>query len=77
MKNLKYIFLIGVCLTIFNSCEESILNLEDPGAPTDATFFSTESQLEVALAGVYQSLNYVRVVPFPHCTNSQWRSDLH
>ena len=65
MKKLKYILLLSLCTVFFNACEDSVLNLEDPGAPTDATFFQTESQLEVALAGVYQSLNYVSVVPFP------------
>ncbi len=65
MKLLKYIIGLGCCLIFLNACEDVVLNLEDPGAPTDATFFQTESQLEVALAGIYQSLNFVRTVPFP------------
>ena len=65
MKRLKYILFVGLAMVLFNGCEDQVLNLEDPGAPTDATFFQTESQLEVALAGVYQSLNFVRTVPFP------------
>ncbi len=65
MNKLKYIMALSACLIVLNGCEDTVLNLEDPGAPTDATFFQTESQLEVALAGVYQSLNFVRTVPFP------------
>lgn len=65
MKKLKHLIILSVSLLILNGCEDAILNLEDPGAPTDATFFQTEAQLEVALAGIYQSLNYVRTVPFP------------
>ena len=65
MKNIINILFVGICLMSLVSCEDSVLNLEDPGSPTDATFFQTEGQLEVALAGVYQSLNFVRVVPFP------------
>ncbi|MGS0527413.1 RagB/SusD family nutrient uptake outer membrane protein [Zobellia nedashkovskayae] len=65
MKNIKYIILISLSLLVFLACEDNVLNLEDPGSPTDATFFRTEAQLEVALTGVYESLNYVRSVPFP------------
>ncbi|HEX9601781.1 MAG TPA: RagB/SusD family nutrient uptake outer membrane protein, partial [Mariniflexile sp.] len=40
--------------------------MKDPGSPTQATFFETEAQLEVALAGVYASLvfNTSNSVPF-------------
>lgn len=48
MKNIKYIIL-SLGLLIFAACEDNVLNLEDPGSPTDATFFRTEAQLEVAL----------------------------
>ncbi|CAM3334130.1 RagB/SusD family nutrient uptake outer membrane protein [Zobellia roscoffensis] len=65
MKNIKYIILISLSLLVFPACEDNVLNLEDPGSPTDATFFRTEAQLEVALTGVYESLNYVSSVPFP------------
>ncbi|MFI8602906.1 RagB/SusD family nutrient uptake outer membrane protein [Cellulophaga baltica] len=65
MKNIKYIATMCLSLLVFGACEDTVLNLEDPGAPTDATFFQTEDQLEIALAGIYQSLNYVRTVPFP------------
>lgn len=64
-KNFIYT-IIGACLFLcISGCEQIVLNLEDPGSPTDATFFQTEPQLEVALAGIYQSLNFVRIVPFP------------
>lgn len=65
MKNFKYIIILGACFVSLFGCRDYVLDLEDPGAPTDATFFQTEAQLEVALAGIYQSLNYVRIVPFP------------
>lgn len=65
MKKLSYTLALALCLVGFNACEDFALNLEDPGAPTDATFFQTEAQLEVALAGIYESLNFVRAVPFP------------
>lgn len=65
MKTIKYIIALGMGLLLMTACEDTVLNLEDPGSPTDATFFQTEAQLEVALAGAYQSLNYVSSVPFP------------
>ncbi len=73
MKNLKYICSLVVLILLATSCEDEVLNLSDPGSPTDATFFQTQDQLEVALAGVYESLAYVRSTPFPqvldHCTD--------
>ena len=65
MKRIKNILKLTLCILVLNSCADDVLNLEDPGAPTDATFFQTAAQLEVALSGIYQTLNYVRVVPFP------------
>ena len=65
MKNITYLFILIFAVSLSSGCEDDVLNLEDPGSPTDATFFQTEPQLEVALAGVYQSLNFVRTVPFP------------
>ena len=65
MKKLLYIISIFVCLTLINGCEQYVLNLQDPGSPTDATFFETQDQLEVALAGIYESMAYVRSTPFP------------
>ncbi|MEX2511582.1 MAG: RagB/SusD family nutrient uptake outer membrane protein [Cyclobacteriaceae bacterium] len=38
------------------SCNQDILDLESLTQPTDATFFSSEEELELALTGVYNSL---------------------
>ncbi|MEO1010866.1 MAG: RagB/SusD family nutrient uptake outer membrane protein [Bacteroidota bacterium] len=65
MKKIRYFAILIAGLLFLAACEDTVLNLEDPGSPTDATFFQTEDQLEVALAGVYESLNFVRAVPFP------------
>ncbi len=65
MKKIKFIIALCFLALFFNSCEDTVLNLEDPGSPTDATFFQSEPQLEVALAGIYENLAYVRAVPFP------------
>lgn len=65
MKKIRNILAIVVCLLGLHSCADEVLNLEDPGAPTEATFFQTAPQLEIALSGVYEALNYVRTVPFP------------
>ncbi len=55
------------CLLIIavNSCEDKVLDLKDPGTPNSSAFFSTEAELEVALVGIYESLNYVNATPFP------------
>ncbi len=65
MKRIKY--LIASCLLViaYSSCEDEVLNLEDPGTPNSASFFSTEAELEVALVGIYEQLNYVNATPFP------------
>ena len=65
MKHTTYYFLLILCFIGFNGCEDEVLNLSDPGSPTDATFFQTEAQLDVALAGVYDALAFVRATPFP------------
>ncbi len=65
MKNIKFIIASCLLLTIFVSCEDEVLNLEDPGTPNSASFFSTEAELEVALVGIYEELNYVNATPFP------------
>ncbi|AUP79719.1 RagB/SusD family nutrient uptake outer membrane protein [Flavivirga eckloniae] len=65
MKKIKFILVLCFIATIISSCEDTVLNLEDPSAPADTNFFSTEAELEIALAGVYESLAYVRAVPFP------------
>ncbi|WP_405398694.1 RagB/SusD family nutrient uptake outer membrane protein [Maribacter sp. Asnod2-G09] len=53
-----------VSLICLGSCED-VLDLEDPSSPTSNTFFQSETELEIALAGVYESLNYVSWAPFP------------
>lgn len=53
------IFLMAVVLS-FTACQDRILDLDDPSSPTDAVFFESESQLEVALAGAYESLNFLK-----------------
>jgi hypothetical protein len=63
MKN-KYIFLILFSLGIA-SCQDSILNLDPISSPTDATFFSNEEELELALTGTYRSLYWISTVPTP------------
>lgn len=65
MKKIINVFVLCISLLFLGACEDEVLNLEDPGSPTDATFFQTEAQLEIALVGVYESLNFVSAVPFP------------
>ena len=65
MKNLRYICGLLIGILMLAGCEKQVLNLSDPGSPTDATFFQTEDQLEVALAGTYEALAYIRATPFP------------
>ncbi|MEO1450791.1 MAG: RagB/SusD family nutrient uptake outer membrane protein [Bacteroidota bacterium] len=66
MKNLVKLIIFIPLLILTSSCQEQVLNLRDPGSPTDDTFFETEAQLEVALIGVYRSLNSTPGnVPFP------------
>jgi starch-binding outer membrane protein, SusD/RagB family len=52
MKTYIYAFLL---LFGFTACE-NLLDLESPTEPTDATFFSNEAELDLALTGVYHSL---------------------
>ncbi|MBT2161400.1 RagB/SusD family nutrient uptake outer membrane protein [Zobellia barbeyronii] len=65
MKEIKKLIIIVTGLLLVVACEDTVLNLEDPGSPTDATFFQSEAELEIALVGIYESLNFVREVPFP------------
>lgn len=65
MEKIKFVIVLSISLLFLGACEDNVLNLEDPGSPTDATFFQTETELEIALVGVYESLNFVRAVPFP------------
>jgi hypothetical protein len=50
----KYIYSI-ILLLSFTACED-LLDLESLTEPTDATFFSNEAELDLALTGVYNSL---------------------
>ncbi len=59
----NYIFIL-LLVTLIGGCESDFLNFENPSAPTDATFFQTEDQLEVALSGIYRSTNYTIGLPF-------------
>ncbi|MDN5213443.1 RagB/SusD family nutrient uptake outer membrane protein [Fulvivirgaceae bacterium BMA12] len=59
--------LLIICFVGFGlgACEDKVLNLDDPSAPTDAVFFTSQDQLEVALAGIYATANYTLPDPFP------------
>lgn len=65
MKNIIYIYTLCFAVIALSGCEDTVLNLDDPGSPTEATFFQTEAQLEVALAGAYESMNNTIYVPWP------------
>jgi hypothetical protein len=66
MKKLNRYIIIGMMALSISACEDTILNLENPSSPTDAVFFTSEDQLEVALAGIYESANFVHGgIPFP------------
>ena len=65
MKIYNKITILLAAILSFTACEKTVLDLSDPSSPTDVLFFETQSQLEVALAGVYESLNYVKNgIPF-------------
>ncbi len=53
MKKLLYC-LLALCM--ISSCDSDLLDLESLTEPTDATFFSNEEELNLALTGVYNSL---------------------
>ena len=65
MKKTNKIVLIVLAMVALMACEKEVLDLSDPGAPTDAVFFESEDQLEVALAGIYETVNFERSIPFP------------
>lgn len=67
MSKTKKIVGIGLILTILLStaCQDEILDVDDPTSPTDETFFETQQQLEIALAGVYGQLYATGNVPLP------------
>ena len=64
INRIKYIIALLFCIVLWSGCED-VLNTTDPGSPTSDNFFQTQDQLEVALAGVYESVSYVWAVPFP------------
>jgi hypothetical protein len=45
-------------LSGFNACEDKILDLKSLTEPVDATFYSNEQELNLALTGVYNTLIY-------------------
>jgi len=51
----KYIYPI-LFLFFMTACTSDLLDLESLTEPTDATFFSNEQELDLALNGVYNSL---------------------
>lgn len=55
MKKYILTLLIATCFGI-NACNDDILELESLTEPTDATFFSNEQELNLALTGVYNSV---------------------
>jgi starch-binding outer membrane protein, SusD/RagB family len=57
MKNYK-IFILLITVFIFNACEDKILDLKSLTEPVDATFYSNEQELVLALTGVYNTLDY-------------------
>ncbi|WP_298530840.1 RagB/SusD family nutrient uptake outer membrane protein [uncultured Algibacter sp.] len=65
MKRIKKLCAFCLLVIAMASCADEVLNLKDPGTPNSSSFFSTEAELEVALVGVYESLNYVNATPFP------------
>jgi len=53
----KYILTLYITLSLgITACNEEVLDLESLNEPTDATFFSNEQELELALTGVYNSI---------------------
>ena len=56
MKYYNKIFILLFALLPFTACDKQILDLESLTEPVDATFFSNEKELELALAGTYNSL---------------------
>ena len=55
MKNIRKILLMLVTLVGIGACND-VLDLESLTEPTDATFFSNEKELDLALTGVYNSV---------------------
>jgi hypothetical protein len=56
MKVYKKIFILLLMVITIEACEEQVLDLESLTEPVSTTFFSNESELVLALTGVYNSL---------------------
>ena len=62
----KYTSVIFVLLLFtFSSCDEKILDLNSLTEPVDATFFSNEQELDLALTGVYNTLVFTGQYDLP------------
>lgn len=57
MKKYNKVILV-LLLFAFSSCDQKILDLNSLTEPVDATFFSNEQELQLALTGVYNTLVY-------------------
>ena len=53
---MKKILFIGIAAGLMASCSESILDLKPYGAPGEGTFLQTESDVELAVNGLYYGL---------------------
>ena len=58
MKTYKILIFI-LSFAVFTACEDQILNLDSLSEPVDDTFYSNEKELEMALAGVYNSIDII------------------
>ncbi|HOB84810.1 MAG TPA: RagB/SusD family nutrient uptake outer membrane protein [Bacteroidales bacterium] len=56
MKTHYKFFILLLTILPFTGCDKQILDLESLTEPVDATFFSNEKELELALTGTYNSL---------------------
>ena len=55
----KYrIFMVLLMIICISACEDKILDLKSLTEPVDATFYSNEQELDLALTGVYNTLLY-------------------
>lgn len=61
-NNIILIIILALCVS---SCDESLLNLKSLTEPVDATFFSNEEELNLALTGVYNTLQFTPLRNIP------------
>ncbi|MCL3779051.1 RagB/SusD family nutrient uptake outer membrane protein [Prolixibacteraceae bacterium JC049] len=74
-KIFSYILSFGLLAGIV-SCEDKYLDLEPLGQPTDVTFFSTESQLQLAINAIYGRSEAVMLEGTPlTLVMDQWLTD--